>query len=181
MGFIWELNQVLKRPFLDADCPGPASCVCTKGKAQSPGCVTKGPCLEQCDHDGTDLARMVRALWALGMRMVSDCIPPPGTQIHTDSYRCPARHPHTHTGLSHACTFNHPSHPNPRTPLPVSETLGQWCPERGPGGQGPRHQPGSITQNEFQIQRLNHTPTVAPRRILGTSQLHRTQRHTVTA
>lgn len=104
-----ELHQVLRRSFWDSDRPHPGSSVCTIGQAQSSVCVTKDPCLEQCDHEETDLEKMVNALrpWEWGWSLTAAPSPSAvGTfiGIHTHSHRTLSWMPFYPTQPpSHAC------------------------------------------------------------------------------
>lgn len=92
-----KLHQVLRRSSWDSGCPGPGSCVCTIGQAQSPVCVAKDHCLDHCDHDGTDLEKMVKAQQTLGMGMTLDHTLLPQHMQHTHRCRHLYRHPRTFT------------------------------------------------------------------------------------
>lgn len=92
-----KLHQVLRRSLWDSDCPGPGACVCTTGRAQSPVCVTKDRCLEHCDHDGTDLEKMVKAQQTLGTGMTPDHTLLPQRRQHPHGCRHLYGHPRTFT------------------------------------------------------------------------------------
>lgn len=120
------------------------------GQAQSPGRVTKGPCLEQCDHDATDLARTVRALGPWGWGWCLTASPTPGADALT------AIPTHSHRTLG---PFTQLSLQTPR------QSLSFWGSGWSQGGHGgPRAQEPAWPHHpepDPVPRRLDHTPTAA--------------------
>lgn len=176
MGFIWELLQVLKRPFLDTYCPGPASCVCTISQVQSQSLGPKDSARKSVTvMELTQQGRSGHSGPGSGESRLSEL-------RHTLTHGCrhPDRHPHAPTRLSPGCAL---THPKPQTLLPVSETLRQWVLRGRPwGAKGQSVGLAPSPPEEFQIHEglITHLQLQA-RRTIRAPQLHRIQRHAVRA
>lgn len=134
--------------------------------------VTKGLCLEQCDHNGRDLARTVR-LWESGWSLTASPSPdrhtPTAIGILTDI------HTHSHRTLPWMPLYP-PQLPTPDTPSSpwASAAVSAQREALGTKRQGPPEQvpvpPG-----------LGHAHTASRGSYLGAPQLHPIKSHTVTA